>query len=44
VFDNPSLRALVLLAWSAAVFLVAPEAVALAYARDDGAGRRWAPR
>jgi MFS family permease len=28
----------VLLAWSAAVFLVAPEAVALAYARDDGAG------
>jgi MFS family permease len=38
VFDNPSLRALVLLAWSAAVFLVAPEAVALAYARDDGAG------
>jgi MFS family permease len=38
VFDNPSLRALVLLAWSAAVFLIAPEAVALAYARDDGAG------
>ena len=38
VFDDPSLRALVLLAWSAAVFLVAPEAVALAYARADGAG------
>lgn len=38
VFDDPSLRALVLLGWSAAVFLVAPEAVALAYARDDGAG------
>jgi MFS family permease len=38
VFDDPSLRALVLLAWSAAVFLIAPEAVALAYARDDGAG------
>jgi MFS family permease len=37
VFDDPSLRALVLLGWSAAVFLVAPEAVALAYARDDGA-------
>ena len=37
VFDDPSVRALVLLGWSAAVFLVAPEAVALAYARDDGA-------
>lgn len=37
VFDDPSLRALVLLGWSAAVFLVAPEAVALAYARGDGA-------
>jgi MFS family permease len=37
VFDDPSLRALVLLGWSAAVFLVAPEAVALAYARDQGA-------
>ncbi|MEO7980057.1 MAG: MFS transporter [Sporichthyaceae bacterium] len=37
VFDDPSMRALVLLGWSAAVFLVAPEAVALAYARDDGA-------
>ena len=44
VFDDPSLRALVLLGWSAAVFLIAPEAVALAYARDDGAARRWAPR
>lgn len=38
VFDNPALRALVLLGWGAAVFLVAPEAVALAYAREDGAG------
>ena len=37
VFDDPSMRALVLLGWSAAVFLVAPEAVALAYARDQGA-------
>lgn len=37
VFDDPTLRALVLLGWAAAVFLVAPEAVALAYARDDGA-------
>ncbi len=37
VFDDPSLRALVLLGWGAAVFLVAPEAVALAYARADGA-------
>ncbi len=38
VFDDPALRALVVLAWSAAVFLIAPEAVALAYAREDGAG------
>lgn len=38
VFDDPSLRALVVLAWSAAVFIVAPEAVALAYAREDDAG------
>jgi MFS family permease len=38
VFDDPALRALVVLAWSAAVFLIAPEAVALAYARLDGAG------
>lgn len=38
VFDDPSLRALVVLAWSAAVFLIAPEAVALAYAREDGVG------
>jgi MFS family permease len=37
VFDDPALRALVLLGWGAAVFLVAPEAVALAYARADGA-------
>jgi MFS family permease len=38
VFDNPALRALVMLGWGAAVFLVAPEAVALAYAREEGAG------
>jgi len=38
VFDDSSLRALVVLAWGAAVFLIAPEAVALAYAREDGAG------
>jgi len=38
VFDDPALRALVVLAWGAAVFLIAPEAVALAYARADGAG------
>lgn len=37
VFDDPALRALVVLAWGAAVFLIAPEAVALAYARADGA-------
>ena len=37
VFDDPALRALVLLGWGASVFLVAPEAVGLAYARADGA-------
>jgi len=37
IFDDPALRALVMLGWGAAVFLVAPEAVALAYARADGA-------
>lgn len=37
VFDDPALKALVLLGWSASIFLIAPEAVALAYARADGA-------
>ena len=37
VFDDPALRALVVLAWSSAVFFIAPEAVALAYAREQGA-------
>ncbi|MDQ1624883.1 MAG: hypothetical protein QOJ49_381 [Actinomycetota bacterium] len=37
VFDEPALRALVILGWGASVFLIAPEAVALAYARADGA-------
>jgi MFS family permease len=36
VLDDPALRALVLLGWGAAVFVVTPEAVALAYARHDG--------
>jgi MFS family permease len=36
VFTEPALRALVLLGWGASVFLIAPEAVALAYARADG--------
>lgn len=36
VFGDPTLRALMILGWSAALFLSAPEAVALAYARDDG--------
>jgi MFS family permease len=36
VFDDPALRALMVLGWGAAIFLTAPEAVALAYARDDG--------
>lgn len=38
VFDDPALRALVVLGWGGAVFIIAPEAVALAYARHDGAG------
>jgi MFS family permease len=37
VFEDPALRALVLLGWGASVFLIAPEAVGLAYAREDGA-------
>ena len=37
VFDDPTLRALVLLGWGAAVVIIAPEAVALAYARFQGA-------
>jgi MFS family permease len=36
VFGDPALRALVLLGWGAAVFIIAPEAVALAYARHEG--------
>lgn len=38
VFDDPALQALVLLGWGAAGFVVAPEAVALAYARHEGMG------
>lgn len=38
VFGLPALRALVVLAWASAVVVIAPEAVALAYARHDGAG------
>jgi MFS family permease len=37
VFGDPALRALVLLSWGATLFVIAPEAVALAYARYDGA-------
>jgi MFS family permease len=36
VFDDPALRALVLLGWASALFIIAPEAVALAYARHLG--------
>lgn len=43
VFDSPTRRALVVLAWSAAVLFVAPEAVALAYAAQDGASRAVGP-
>lgn len=37
VFNDPALRALILLGWGASVFLIAPEAVGLVYARADGA-------
>lgn len=40
VFDDPALRALVVLGWGAALFVIAPEAVALAYAQYDGDGPR----
>jgi MFS family permease len=36
-FGDPALRALILLGWGGAVFLIAPEAAALAYVREDGA-------
>jgi MFS family permease len=36
VFEDPALRALVLFGWGSAVFIIAPEAVALAYARHEG--------
>jgi MFS family permease len=36
VFEDPALRALVLFGWGAAVVIIAPEAVALAYARHEG--------
>jgi MFS family permease len=36
VFDDPALRALVLLSWGATLFIIGPEAVALAYARYEG--------
>lgn len=38
VFGDPTLRALIILGWGAAVFVSAPEAVALAYARAEGEG------
>ncbi len=38
VFADPTLRALIILGWGAAVFVSAPEAVALAYARAEGQG------
>lgn len=36
LFDDVAVRAIVVLGWGATVFVVAPEAVALAYARHDG--------
>jgi MFS family permease len=37
VFSRPATRMLIVVAWASAVFLIAPEAVALAYARQQGA-------
>jgi MFS family permease len=36
LFDDVALRAIVVLGWGATVFVIAPEAAALAYARHDG--------
>ena len=36
LFDDIALRAIVVLGWGATVFVIAPEAAALAYARHDG--------
>jgi MFS family permease len=36
LFDDVALRAIVVLAWGATVFVIAPEGAALAYARHDG--------
>lgn len=41
VFADPARRALVALGWGSALFLVAPEAVALAYARAEGRSSGW---
>jgi MFS family permease len=41
VFSNPARRAIVIFGWTAAVFMIAPEAVALAYAGDQGESEVW---
>lgn len=41
LFSDPSRRAIVLLMWALAAPLAAPEAVALAYARDTGETDTW---
>jgi MFS family permease len=41
VFADPVRRILVLTGWGAAVFLIAPEGVALAYARAQGMSEAW---
>jgi MFS family permease len=41
VFSDPPRRAIVVLGWSAGVFMIAPEAVALAYAIDMGKSELW---
>lgn len=41
LFADTSRRALILLGWGMAIAIVAPEAVALAYVRDQGWGDSW---
>ncbi len=41
LFADTSRRALILLGWGMAIAIVAPEAVALAYVRDQGWGDAW---
>jgi len=41
VFSDPARRAIVVIGWTAAVFMIAPEGVALAYAAVQGRSEVW---